>query len=677
MRESEALRFPTPAETFSFVSNIEVIMKNKLIIKAAVALMFFGLIALTACQNNGTPSGGTTGTDTSAGTTAGITTAPSGKVSIHDIDPIELYLLDWSGSSIKRPDGTNCNWNWKYASNSHVTKLNVIFQCYNEDGTQVWGHPDTEALQAQLDRMQYELGESKKAGIGIIGFGDTVQFTEVIATKMGYTVDQLCAKTLKGDNISTSAWGFDAYIACINSPEWTEWQANNIAMIAKAGFAGFQFDFYPYSAAGYFCQCENCKKSWAAYSKEVLGVEKKLLVGKVNFNTEEGIAFFRWKLKCLADFEDACQEAAKAVNPDFEIVMNENANGYTFGLDWYNGMWDNRTSELHGVNSGYDSTLYMYQLTESLGYNTLRVQYNTDAQGQPRFRLKVNLAESFAICGGITMTTDEQGIGTKMFKFADKYRGFYSDTASQAKAAVLYSVESSLYSLSFGELDLGGQLFTSQTDITRRAASALLKSGVTYDYLAVEREGAVDRLAQYQLLVVPEYSYFEDSYWKPIIEKAIANGSKIIVVGEEAGEHIKTLTNDSNIVYLPDFIATADEASFDPGDAFRAAVSGTEAAELIVLENNLSNTAATLRTSDYDKYAFIHVVRRGGDDNSESLYQQLKYTLPEGKSVKQVTAYCPWKAGHEIKVEWSETDGVLSAKTGDFGTYTVIFVEFN
>ena len=45
-------------------------------------------------------------------------------------------------------------------------------------------------------------------------------------------------------------------------------------------------------------------------------------------------------------------------------------------------------------------------------------------------------------------------------------------------------------------------------NISRQAASALVKAGVPSDFVALEREGVLDRLSQYDVLVVPEYAYF-------------------------------------------------------------------------------------------------------------------------------------------------------------------------
>ena len=102
-------------------------------------------------------------------------------------------------------------------------------------------------------------------------------------------------------------------------------------------------------------------------------------------------------------------------------------------------------------------------------------------------------------------------------------------------------------------------------------------------------------------------------------------------------------------------------------------MAGTEAAEKVAILNNRENTAATLRSSD-ENHTYIHIIRRGGDENSASLDAKLTYTVPEGKKVIGVRAQCPYTENKEIQAAWNADGNRLSISTADFDTYAVITV---
>ncbi len=638
--------------------------------RISVALSICLLLgSLVSCNKD---KGGDDTTGTGAATTDGNNTTDVGTEPDPELDPISLFWIQWSGSQHKRPDGSTCAWDWQAAQERHVTNLNVYYRPTDSNGTIINGLPDTENLKTLVDQMRYDIDESAKAGIAVTGYGDTVQFQEASATRMGYTLDQLCATQKNGAKMFTTTWCPEGcYIACINSPEWRDWQRQNIKIVAEGGFADYQFDFHPLAAGWLFCHCQHCKDSWAAYSKEVLGEEQSLLSGAVNCMTEKGRAFWKWRMQCLTEFKEAVEVDAKKVNPDFNIIMNNNASGYNFGFEGNNQTWDLPTSEVFGSNNGYSSTLYLYQLTEAYGYDQLRVQYTTDSDITPDFRLKTNYGESMATIGGLTCTFHD--FSTQAFEYLHQKQSMYVNTESLASAAVLYSAESNFFSVPSAELSYYSYVYGFSTDRARQAASALVLSGVCYDYLAVELDNATDKMAKYDLLVLPDYTYFDEGVWKPVLEQAVKNNSKIVVVGEKGKDFVESLSLTGNIVYVDSFKPANEETEFNPGDEFKAAVADTAAAKKVVLKNNLNCTAATIRTNSKNK-AYIHVVRRGGEDKAEQHYQELSYTVPEGKTVTEVKAYCAFTDGYDIDVEWSVDNGVLNVKTADFDTYAVISV---
>lgn len=622
--------------------------------------------ALNSCSGTGS------GTESKENTGNIITTDPDDQTDTVEKKPPTLYWLQWSGSSQSRPDGSATEWNWITASALHINRMHVHYLAKYDDGTSVKGIADPVRLEALCKKMQYELERTKNAGIDVVGYIDTCQFDEKVAAELGYTLEQLCAKLVTGEYIYTSEWNDGCYIACVNSPQWREWLKADLKLTAEAGFIGLQYDFHPYAAAGLFCHCDNCKKSWAEYSKKHLGEEKELLFGKIDFSDETGRAYYRWKVQCFADFMNETVSEAKKVNPDFTLLMNQNTNGYSFAFESLYGAWDEASSEFHNSDNGYSSTLYMYQLAEALGYDRLYSQYNDPSQTDPIFKLKVNLAEAFATIGGITYVSDSEKCAKNIFRFAYNNPDIFADTESLATAAVLYSAESNLFSVPSNRLNYTTQLYEFGNDSARQAASALVKAGVCYDYLAVEKDGAAEKLKKYDLVVIPAYTYFDDSVWKPILSAAAKSGTKVIVIGE-AQTYVKTSENSADFVYLPAFEKAAREPDFEPGEAFRNAVSGTAAANKVNLLNNKENTAATVRSSD-ENHTYIHIIRRGGDENSASLNAELTYTIPEGKKVTGVTVNCPYNEESTIRADWRADGDVLTVITADFDTYAVITV---
>ena len=643
-------------------------MKNNIFFKMS-AILIASVIVLGGCGESVGKKG------------SGIVSETAGANDIpKTIKPVKRFWLQWSGSNIPRPgSASTCAWDWKAASIARVNLMTVHYLAHDESGKTLKGLPDPERFAAELELMKYEINESHKNGVAVTGYADAAQFDPDVAKKLGYTLEQLGAKKADGNYIFTNAWNDGCYIACINSPEWRSWQKELMRLTAEAGFDGQQYDFHPLAAAGLFCRCDNCKRSWANYSKNVFGNERSIPADTIDMQTELGREYMKWKIGCFADFMKETVSEAKKINPDFLLVMNQNANGYFYSYEGLFGAWDQPSSEFWNSDNGYSSTLYMYQLTEALGYTEMYGIYNSSSFMEPTWRAKVNLAESYAVIGGMTYVNTDDNFGKLLFKFIENHEEIYQDyVVSRAKAAVLYSAESNLASVPSDKLNLSGQLFDFTTDQARRAASALLKCGVSYDYLVTEKEDAAEKLAQYDLLVVPDYQYFADEHWSGLLKSAANAGKRILVIGKTAKKYVASLglPDRADVINCPSLANYPTEREFTVREQFADAVADTPAAKLVSLKNNLSNTAATVRSAG-DGKTYIHVVRRGGEDNSESLYEELTYTPYDGKTVTGVTAYCPYKANAGLDAEWSFENGTLTVKTGDFDTYAVICVETN
>ncbi len=654
--------------------------KNKLfqhIARTCLILVFGGVIMgamiFSGCSDSNQDNIGSSSVD--LGSTETLT---------HDKTPdnektgVTRYWLQWEGSSIPRP-GSNkvCAWNWLKAKSANVNLMHVHYVAQYDDGTYIMGLPDSEHFLKCAKEMQYELTQSHDAGIKVIGYQDTVLFLEETATRMGYSKEQLGVRDGRGNLIYNTAWtNPGCWVACINSPEWKAWQTEIVRITAEVGFDGLQYDLHPYSSGGMTCQCDHCKTSWAAYSKEKLGKEINLPVGhKRDYTSAEDIAFLNWRMECFAKFMQETAVEAKKINPDFCMIMNDNVNGYIHPLESLFGGWDMPSSEYWSSDNGYSSNLYMFQLTEALGHTDLYAIYNTADFTTPIWRGKVNFAESCATIGGSTYFETSDSSTKNCNKFIAEHEEMFEDSVlSVAKAAIMYSPYSNLATVPRMVISSGAELYDFATDSSRRAAAALVKAGVCYDYLVLEREGVLNRMAQYDLLVIPEYKYFDESVWSPILKSAVQSQKTVVVIGSKGEEFVKSLgfPADARIRYCSGFNACGSESELLLNDDFLAAVGDTSAAAFVRLTNNLNNTAATIRSDGKNK-TYIHIVRRGTDCEKEK-NQELEFTVGDAEIV-EVSAYCPFEKKSTLVCNWSNENGVLTLKTDNFSIYAIICIE--
>ncbi len=580
-------------------------------------------------------------------------------------EKLVLQWIQWTGG------GTGGGmWDYQTAEAVGVNQLSVYYLGEKEDGETVYGVPTNKQYSDLMEEAKDDIQTSKERGISVIGYSDTVQFAKDSAEAMGIKVEDIVAKNAKGEIVSYAWYKEGLYIACINSPEWRSWLKENVRLTAEAGFAGLQYDFHPYAAASLFCICDNCTEKWAKRSKEVFGEEMEIPTG-LNFSTEKSREYYQWKMDCFCEFMKETGSEAKKINSDFLLIMNNNANGYNFAFEALGDGWPMPTSEHASVNNGYSSGLYIYQMAEALGYNDLYSQYGSEQEIDPVFRYKVNIGESFGTIGGISYAVDNESAGLKAFTFANKNPEPFINNESIAKTAVLWSVESNLYSLKPNELDLSSLLFNFSTDRARQMASALVKGGVIYDYIALEVEDVLDNLKKYDVFVLPAYTYFDEETWKPVLAKISELGKKIIVVGDEAKAFV-TEQNTANCTFVPEFIYRTAERNLKLSDEFKQALEDTGATGQVVIENNLDVTAVSAREGSEALY--VHVIRRGGDENVSDLTTKLTVELPEGFKLADVKADCIFKDGKNktVDITYTEKDGKVELESGEFDTYLLI-----
>ncbi len=577
--------------------------------------------------------------------------------------------IQWDGGPV-RSDGTQSLWNNAAAAANKVNQLSVYYLAKTEDGETVYGVPTPEQYAAVMEIAAYDIEKSNELGIRVIGYSDTVQLNDKTAETMGLTLEQIAAKNADGSYKFTTAWHADGlYIACINSPEWRNWLAQNVTLTAQTGFAGLQYDFHPYAGAGLFCQCNHCIEGWKEYSKERLG-EEATIPDSLDFSTELGRAYYEWKMECYCDFIEETGAEAKKINPDFMLIMNNNVNGYNFAFEALGGGMDMPTSEHIGINNGYSSGLYIYQMVEALGYDDLYSQYGNWGEVDPIFRYKTNVGESFGTIGGISYIADKDGVSTDAFLFRAARKNAYHNNESIAEVAVLWSIKSNLYSLKPNELDFGSLLFSFKTNRARQAASALVKSCVTYDFVALEVDGVLEKLDQYEVFVLPEYTYFEDETWKPVLEKIAQSGKQLIVLGEDAENYVGDTVKE-NVYFVPNFTEASSEEMQGSSADFVSALNKSGAREQLRIKAKQGITTVTIRQSD--EAIFLNVIGRGGLDSLANLESELEFTLPEGFKLGKVKAECPFIDGNKgVKVEVKQDGDKVTIKTGKFDTYLLI-----
>ncbi|MCQ2429571.1 MAG: hypothetical protein MJ192_04485 [Clostridia bacterium] len=576
------------------------------------------------------------------------------------------YWLQWSGGNAEkalRPDGSLPFWDWVSAAETDVNKMHIIFSCRDENGRKISGVPDPASLERRCKVCAYELEESHKAGIRIIAYSDDVQFEAATMERMGLTLDDI-AYLRDGQVIIDKAWNpRGSYIACINAPAWRKWMRQNLRIYAEAGYDGLQLDYHPYSAGGYFCTCRHCKEGWAARSTERFGGLRKPPHGSFDFTEEVDREYYLWRMECLNDFLKYVFDGALEVNPRFESLMNDNAFSSSFAFQALGRSVNAATSEFWGRNCGFDSTLYLNQITEAFGYRELNTIINDCGQTAEEWQYKTILAESFSTIGGVTQHRPFYETGRRIMHFAKEHPSVYADTSSLAKVAVLYSTESEALTVPTGVAT--GYSLTGERSRSREANRLLLSAGIVHDYIVLEREWALDALKEYDAFVIPAYNYFNDAVWRPILEALSASGKPVIVLMAEDTE----ARSDYAVSHLGKGFTICAAA-----DDTEALTSALGAFNVVTSLNNRRSAQITART-DGDK-AYVHVTQIGGPEMLEDASQQFAFRIPSDMTVRDVEAFAPFHDDPSLHIEWKVQDGLLIAATGAFDTYAVVAVAF-
>ena len=581
-----------------------------------------------------------------------------------------LPALQWSGGP-QREDGTNSLWDAKTLAEAKVNLVSVYYRPMDADGKTLAGFwlPTEEMYQRTMDHAAADIALSDELGIRVMGYTDTVQFDDALMKEAyGYTLEDLAVKKADGSYAYTTAWDpKGCYVACINKPKWRALLADINALTAKAGFSCLMYDYYPYMAGGYFCHCSECESLWKAYSREKLG-ESKPMPAMFEFPDPVSIAYYKFRMESFASFMKETSAKAQALNPAFTVLQNHNLNSFDAPYQLLLGALKPPTTEFWGLDTGNESALYMPQLAEALGAEQLYAYYNAESQYNPTYRYKVNLAEFYAVTGGLMHQPNADNTAAGFFDFVSARRPVYAGSRSIAKTGVLYSWESSLFSMAYPNVDKGYYEFGD--NLSRQAAAALVKAGVPSDFVALEREGAMARLDQYDVLVVPEYAYFVEETWKEPIRAFAGRGGRLIVSGGKAGAFIKELVSDipdAKVSYIESFTGAVSEEYLTLPEPYTKALSDAGAYTQFRFTSPMEDLSATVRQNGSDLY--LHIIRRGDPAGKENTGVSFTFTPPEGYEIGYVRAECPYGADKDVKIEWSRDEkGMVTAASEAFDT---------
>ena len=585
-----------------------------------------------------------------------------------------LPALQWSGGP-QRADGTNSLWDARSLAEAKVNLVSVYYRPMDAEGKTLAGFwlPTADMYQRTMDHAAEDIALSRELGIRVMGYTDTVQFNDKLMQEAyGYTLEDLAVKQADGSFAFTKAWDPEGcYVACINKPKWRGLLSEINKLTAEAGFSSLMYDYYPYMAGGYFCHCSECEKLWEAYSLEKLGEAKPMPV-ILDFPDPVSVAYYKFRMESFASFMKETAAAAKAVNPAFSLLQNHNLNSYDAPYQLLLGALDPPTTEFWGLDCGNESALYMPQLAEALGAEQLYAYYNAESQYAPSYRYKVNLAEFYAVTGGLMHQPDAENTAAGFFDFVSARKPVYAGSHSIAKTGVLYSWETDVFSWSSPVFEKGYAEY--RENISRQAAAALVKAGIPSDFVALEREGVLDRLSQYDVLVVPEYAYFAEDTWREPIRAFAQRGGRLVVTGGKAGEFIEGLLHDlpdAKVWYVANFTGSMNEARLTLPEAYTNALSDAGAYTQFRFSSPMEDLSATVRQNGSDLY--LHIIRRGNPDGREDTGVSFTFTPPEGYEIGYVQAGCPYLETEGVSVEWSRDDqGGVTVQSGVFDTYLLV-----
>lgn len=191
--------------------------------------------------------------------------------------------------------------------------------------------------------------------------------------------------------------------------------------------------------------------------------------------------------------------------------------------------------------------------------------------------------------------------------------------------------------------------------------------------MALEREGVLDRLSQYDVLVVPEYAYFEEDTWKEPVRAFAQRGGRLVVTGRQGGRVHQGAARRSAVAkvsYVANFTGAMSEARLTLPEAYTDALTGAGAYTQFCFTSPMEDLSATVRQNGSDLY--LHIIRRGNRGTGK--YGRLLHIYTAGGLRNRlVRAECPYLETPADGIEWSRDDkGVVTAQSEAFDTYLLV-----
>ncbi len=700
-------------------------MKSKTLrITAALLLIISVFSALSSCEKGTDVPVSTEITEAPAAekiTTEELTTAEEtteepkvqvGTPSAYNVIHKTVYnaALDWNGGTFTvDKNGGIAYWNIGACKTLKINFLNV-FANYKVNGTTVKGSTLlNNYYESVVEYCAPALAVAKEMGMKTTSSLPMCLLNIEAHEKAGMNWKEYSVKNSAG-NYVTSVDKTTGY-ACINNPKFQELVRKASVTAAKGGLDGMFYDANPYAyGVGYNCCCDYCKQEWAEYSKQMTGASIAIPTTTLNLSAEGQRLFFMWRLDNYIDFVLDVQKECQKYNPEFSVWPNLGINGTPHAYYTLKGLEDMLVE--YGartvVASGEESTLYFFRQYEALNPNTqLMTQFNGLSSQVPEdYMYYTAYAEAVAGNGALMAPTTTKGTQT-FFKFIDGTNTIkandteaFADSASAASVAIVYSWQN----IDAYTLRITGTL-TFLANSPRKAAVALARTGIPYDYICAEKNPSFDEISQYSLIIIPDLTLL-DKEFEATLYDYIQNGGKVLILGTAfgrtytvqygwkyaerdydvaekwTGTKFSAMTTGftadvglGKVAYVKSYLSGASESVAKVSEDYLKMLETLGAYDLVkVTEDREGYVETTLRSNADGSKWWLHLITYGSKGVYEDKPVTVTVTIPFGQKVTAVTGVSPTVTSAQQKLTWSQDGDKLTISVNP-GLWSMIRIE--
>ena len=567
------------------------------------------------------------------------------------------------------------------------------------------------------------LEESHELGIKVMTSAPIAEIFDETWKDYGYNPDDY--KIWGFDNKPVRANRHGISYGCNTNEGFLQFLYDYTEKMAKAGFDGCLYDGYTYCYdPGYFCQCPSCAASWASFSKEHLGEEKKIPRGTIDLeHSEEARVYLLWKMDTQLKMYTKLRDIGRQYVPDFEVYINSTMYDIALSYFYLNGL-DVTTSEFkHAL--GRESSLFMYEQSNALTDKQLISFVNEyTKQFEHEHQYFTAMAEAYAtgnaMCHGEVSRTKPQE-----FYLNDTSRGFarivaenkeaFTASASAADAGILYSwQDSTFFQLKklkeFYEAGGTNMRETFQLCISRALASYLARQGVPFNYLCAETNPSLYELKKRKTILVPQMTLLSKELEENLLAY-VKEGGQLLIVGdvfaakypEKDGIVIKDRETDllkqwtgtsyaeakPNEIFtvgcgkiyvcqrFEHFARSTKENDCQPSDDFLTALVNTGLRHQVVIESPLNEgyIETTLRANESGSQRYLHLIHNHVSADYAPTPYGVSMAIPEGTTVTDVSLTSPYyKNEADANLTWEIKDGRL-VMNATFHLYSMVTVQ--